>query len=829
MPGTDAPARETCAETSNKPGIVDRRVWLALAGITALGAALRVYGLARYSLWYDEGTTMYAAGLAAESPLRLLDPGILTEPPLVPLVVYAWKSFLSAAGIELAAGTYRTDFLVRLVPCVISIAAIPMTFAVALRLAGSASIGLLAGVLVAVSPFHVFYAQELRPYSALTFFVLGALWFAINALESDRAVHWTGFVVMLALSMYSHFFTVWYIASLGLAVCVVSAIRRRISYRWVVSQLALLILIFPAVRQGLVINSVISATDSSWYPPLTLKTGLITIKTFFAGYSPRVWAYYPLFSAGALLSFMGAWSLRRRGDSMIVMVVMAIVPIVGNLAVWSMRSFSYYEHRLFIVCGVMFTIFAAGGLVSFRNRAVGVAATGLWLVLSASCLADYYAQCIHPSADHRLGVRYKVANRDVSNRIREEFRDGDVVAQFSHVTHFPLKSHYLPGKPIGTVGFSEEDRTGMIAAYPHESVWEHAGALPARIDEVAGNCERIWYVDSWWEPFQPPPWHVFYRPWLVRHGVVRFDKQYFGVRLGLFDIAAMRNGPVRIEQVVDAGSFAVPRYTDAAGSDIGQAPASDWTEDGSLVAARNTGSGEITIRNGSTNARTIEYRLFASAESIEPLSLNRNEPGSDVWQPVIHGNPAFIDVLDPIKMAAALTRGSHEAASVFADVYLSAGTYRVYAYLWQEVEPANVSRAALRFNAGPRTDGRGAEIGVITPWTAAGTAGWTWFDAGQLVSDGTAQRLTISTELPDGMEKAFADLGRIVFEQVNLGTQSHPTEPYDSGTISVMGDSPAIVPLPAGLQAEGRYDVFFRDTESGDIRFLNWYVSAGGK
>lgn len=826
MPNSDAAARESRAATSDENTAIVRRVWLALTCIVLLGAALRLFGLARYSLWYDEGTTMYAAGLAAESPLRLLDPDILTEPPLVPLLVYALKAFASALGLDLAPGTYRTDFLVRLIPCAFSVASIPLGFAVARRFTTSVGVGLLVALLMAISPFHIFYAQEVRPYSTMTFFVLAALWLLGRALETNGAAHWIGYTLVLALATYNHFFTVWYVASLGLAVLLVLALRRRLSSKWIASQIALFILILPAVRQGLVINSVIAGIETSWYPPVTIKTGIITVKTFFAGYSPHTLAYYPLLALGVTFAAIGVWSLRRRTESLAVLLVVGVAPIGGNLIVWNMRAFSYYEHRLFIVCGVVFLILVAAGLLAIRLQSARIIAAIAWMALSVPCLADYYAQRIHPSAEHRLGVRYKIANRDVSNRIRADIEDGDVVGEFSHVTHFPLKSHYLPGTPLVTVGFTASDRQGMLDAYPHESVWEHAGALPVRIDEVARDYGRMWYVDSWWEPFSPPPWHPYYRPWLVRHGVMELEEGYFGVRLGLFDFGAMAGAAVCMEQTADAGTFSVPRYIDERGAPVGKPTTIPIDAHSNFVLERNIETGAVTIHNRSDRERTFRARLYACEDAVEPLAFNRSEPEADSWRPIIHGNAGFLDDLDPIKTSAALKRGRRESASVFADVRLPAGTHAVFAYLWTEAELTNTSRATLQFGVDDRSADDGArkiEIGTITPWGPATASKWQWHRVGEIRSNGTAQRVTITASLPGQLERAFADLGRVIFKPAGTGESTSHIEPISTSTVVVGPDASQALELPAQQRA-GRFDVFVDETATGEVRFVNWYV-----
>ena len=102
--------------------------------------------------------------------------------------------------------------------------------------------------------------------------------------------------------------------------------------------MVLLVLIVPALKQGLVINDVISQVKSSWYPPLTPATGVITFKTFFAGYSPNAWAYCPLAVLGAFSPGRSVGDTAARGVAVLLFVV-GTVPIAGNLVVWSLRVF----------------------------------------------------------------------------------------------------------------------------------------------------------------------------------------------------------------------------------------------------------------------------------------------------------------------------------------------------------------------------------------------------------------------------------------------------------------------------------------------------------
>jgi uncharacterized membrane protein len=67
--------------------------------------------------------------------------------------------------------------------------------------------GWVAGVaiaLIAVSPFHVLYAQEARQYALWSVLIVGASAAFLRALRLNTGVSWGGYMLMLILSLYTH-------------------------------------------------------------------------------------------------------------------------------------------------------------------------------------------------------------------------------------------------------------------------------------------------------------------------------------------------------------------------------------------------------------------------------------------------------------------------------------------------------------------------------------------------------------------------------------------------------------------------------------------------
>lgn len=132
-----------------------RSVWPAAAGFTLLAAALRLAGLGQQSFWTDELHTLVLSGVhgPAAATWRAADLLEVTQGPLFMGIVHAWSR---VAG--------PSEGALRLLPALFAIATVPAFLALAGRLV-ERRVALLATLLLAVSPFHVWYAQELRGYS----------------------------------------------------------------------------------------------------------------------------------------------------------------------------------------------------------------------------------------------------------------------------------------------------------------------------------------------------------------------------------------------------------------------------------------------------------------------------------------------------------------------------------------------------------------------------------------------------------------------------------------------------------------------------------------
>ncbi|MFN2251788.1 MAG: glycosyltransferase family 39 protein [Anaerolineae bacterium] len=175
------------------------------------GFALRAYRLGAQSLWSDEDITLDRAGQA----LSQLIAGLPVEhAPLYFVLVRLW-SLVAGAG----------DTALRFPSLAFGVLAVPLGAYVGRRLVGPKT-ALVAGAVLAVSPFLVWYGQEARMYTLVAALSLASVSAVLRAEQTGRRAWWGAAGALAALCVYAHYYGVLLIAVL-VAWAVLDALSRR--------------------------------------------------------------------------------------------------------------------------------------------------------------------------------------------------------------------------------------------------------------------------------------------------------------------------------------------------------------------------------------------------------------------------------------------------------------------------------------------------------------------------------------------------------------------------------------------------------------------------
>lgn len=181
------------------PLVMNNQRRIIIPVIFTLGAfVLRVFDLAKQSFWYDEAFSVYLAHF---------DIGTITartaadiQPPLYYYLLNVW---MAVAG--------DSEFAVRFLSLFFGVLAVPLVYILARRLFNSAA-GMFAALIAVLSALYLWYSQEARMYTLITFLGVLSSYALVRALSPDSAQvksssrrWWTLFALAGIAAVYTHY------------------------------------------------------------------------------------------------------------------------------------------------------------------------------------------------------------------------------------------------------------------------------------------------------------------------------------------------------------------------------------------------------------------------------------------------------------------------------------------------------------------------------------------------------------------------------------------------------------------------------------------------
>ena len=142
---------------------------LIFLSILLLAFVLRLFYLSHESIWLDEGISIAMAKL---NFAQLIDKSVIDSfPPLYYLLLHYWMLLLGDSELS-----------VRFLSLVFGLASIVVSYQLTKYL-WQEKVALITAFLLAISVFHIEYAQEARMYSLLTFLSVSSFYFFLRRNE----------------------------------------------------------------------------------------------------------------------------------------------------------------------------------------------------------------------------------------------------------------------------------------------------------------------------------------------------------------------------------------------------------------------------------------------------------------------------------------------------------------------------------------------------------------------------------------------------------------------------------------------------------------------
>jgi len=421
---------------------IRERAWVLL--IVLLAFALRAYRLGAQAIWWDESLSVYRAtrDLATIFADTILIQNVVThdlQPPLY---------FVIQHFIVRAFGT--SEFALRFLSVMANVSTVPLLYALARRWL-SPGAAVVAGLLGALSPFYIWYAQEARPYALVLFWSLLAVYALARAFGMGHGQTQTNtdqdgfFRVRPRLSASDSF---WWI--LVYVIATIAALYTNYYAIFLIPFHAALIAVFvwrtPRER-GFILLPALPTAAAVFLLSLVLMSAMENVRRG-PGYVPFdiilrdllnsfsvgttidlaqvIWidaALLVLFVIGVVFPNSKFEIRNSTGgsrisnlESRIFLLTYLAIPLFGLAAASLIRPL-YQNSRYFITLSPPFYLGVAAGIVALTRRwqPLAVPALGIFLIGAALSLQNWYFDPRYGKDDHRAWAE----------NLRERVRPGD--------------------------------------------------------------------------------------------------------------------------------------------------------------------------------------------------------------------------------------------------------------------------------------------------------------------------------------------------------------------------------------------------------------------
>ncbi len=482
----------------------DRLVKVVLPGLIVAAALLiRVFGLNSESAWLDEA---YSITLA-KYPIAQILQGTAADqhPPLYYLLLHFWLLFGSSVSVA------------RLLSAILGTINVFQAIWLGNELAGR-RVGLGLGILLAVSPYHVWYSQEARQYMLLVCLTTAATKLLWSCLQGKK--RWWLYCLVSVLAIYTQYFAVFIFMAHAVILLIWTFVQKnwKPARNWVLSIAAVLLAFLPWLPTAL--NQFRFHTMPWISEPAGGDIRDVPLKLLFGGgvtILPAILRWIGI----VVLVLIAVWLLSRytpTGAKTRLKIGFILSWLIVPFAAISLVSIvvPVFQFKQFMIILVPL-LFLVTWMLDFLPRKIG----GIIFILffCVTIATTGYQQVTTTKDDWRQVAAY----------IQQNEAAGDLV--FGNPAAGSLALGLYWPTPLQFQGYPPD--YNIIKGGWTGSPLDERGAAALLQADTQGHL-RVWLVEQF-----PEFWDArhYLADWLSTHGT-KLDDQYFGkIHVRLFGLA----------------------------------------------------------------------------------------------------------------------------------------------------------------------------------------------------------------------------------------------------------------------------------------------------
>jgi 4-amino-4-deoxy-L-arabinose transferase-like glycosyltransferase len=366
--------------------------------VICLGLFLRFYDLGRESIWLDEGISIYRAHFPVIEIIKQLlwD----NHPPLYFSLLHFWVFVFGDSEIA-----------VRSLSALFSFFALFAMYRIG-SLVFDRHTGMLSTFLLAISVFHLRYAQEARSYSLMAFLTLLSMYYFFRLLERENLKASMMYIASSLLLLFTHHHGIFVLLAQNVFYFTTACSSKDKSSlnlkKWFIIQSTILFLYMPWILPWisiLVVRILNHQSGTEWIPVPTYNT-LVNTLSVYSGVRSSEWLYILLAITGFIY---GRKSRNTQIPEQSPPYPAKHIPVCRNsiaartyflllwLAISIMAPFvisllfkPVYHVRYTISASLAFYILVAKGIGIINNRLIRYLVIIIIIALASLSIGGYY-------------------------------------------------------------------------------------------------------------------------------------------------------------------------------------------------------------------------------------------------------------------------------------------------------------------------------------------------------------------------------------------------------------------------------------------------------
>jgi mannosyltransferase len=380
-----------------------------------LGTFLRFHQIGAQPLWLDEA---FSHWFSSRTMLELwtIVPKFEANPPLYYTLLKLWRSLFGSS-----------EACLRSLSAVMSIGCIPLVFMLG-RLMGKSIegnwLGAMGALMFSLSPLHIQYAQEARPYAMLTFgatlVLCASLWivrhpteacepiisklllpkhYAGNSAGWSKSLAWMITVVAIAFTLWLHNTSILYILTISLIILAWFSLELRFNRIFLVNLMVVAFIVFLLWAPYLIFLIPQAISASLPIPKPTFLSALDTVVWLLYGnaipWATSTSAILKIVAFVFIIAFaaVGLLNIRRRGGQYVSILILGSIfgPILLEL-LFSATVRPIFLARTIIYVSVPFYIAVAAGILMLRDSRKRIIVMMMISLIFSKWTFNYYRE-----------------------------------------------------------------------------------------------------------------------------------------------------------------------------------------------------------------------------------------------------------------------------------------------------------------------------------------------------------------------------------------------------------------------------------------------------